>query len=163
MEKNFSKGQTPPRSTGSPLDNLIANNRTNSNNNPEFGSSPPGVKFLTSNSSSKSNNLDEIMEKRHKQNEFPIVSSPRLNYLSQNEFRIISENQNTGMELVRNNFTQKLTRESSAGVNPVPIFIDDLEEETILDVNIQYLKKHSIKILKIKYLFRQLIMKMLKS
>ena len=139
MEKNFSKGQTPPRSAGSPMDNFVLNNRANSinnNNNPEYGSSPPGVKFLTSNSPSKLNNLDEIMEKRHKQNEFPIVNSPRLNYLSQNEFRITSENQITGMELVRNHLGQKLTRESSAGTNPVPIFIDDLEEDTILDVSI---------------------------
>ncbi len=145
MEKNFVKTQTPPRSASSQLDALLAN-RLGSNDS-ECGVSPPS-KFIVgssptnkmfnnnNNNNNNANTTDEInmIERRNsikstKQIEYPVLNSPRLTNtnLRFEDLKMNYDSNKSNMRALKNSQDQSNT-----------IFIDDLEEETILDVIILY-------------------------
>jgi hypothetical protein len=154
MEKNFVKTQTPPRSASSQLDALLAN-RLGSNDS-ECGVSPPSKfivgssptnKMFNNNNNNNANTTDEInmIERRNsikstKQIEYPVLNSPRLTNtnLRFEDLKMNYDSNKSNMRALKNSQDQSNT-----------IFIDDLEEETILDViillfNIRFLYFSSV-------------------
>ena len=158
MEKNFTKTQTPPRSFGSQLDVFIQNNQYNrlGSNDSETGISPPS-KFIVGSSpttrmyyNSDENNSERKNSIKNSRTDYPVLSSPRLstNSLNNPNLRIDelklnydqynnNNNSKSNIRMVKNYQENSTTcfNELYSGKNSFPIFIDDLEEETILDVN----------------------------
>lgn len=151
MEKNFAKIQTPPRSSGSHLDAF------NAQVEQQAGISPP-LAFQNNQSPTIRINSNQ---QEHPNNPIDIqFNSPRMsvNSLNQNFNKVDEYKYNfdpsyggtdpalktrnnsgsAGIPMAKNFPDHTLYNNSAtASKNAMPIFIDDLEEETILDVTIK--------------------------